>query len=154
METIKEKVLKRYKEVYDKHKVAMFFHSGLDKAIEEAIDLTLVEADKEFIRRTKKGICIICNKKDNFAKECVCGDCSLRWLEKKGELKDYIKLAEVNRVIDKEKKKVCEVFGKFEGKDWVLEKACPEEIKCEICSERKLYILDAEQLKILLRGKK
>lgn len=45
---------------------------------------------------TKKGVCIICNKKDDYSGECVCGNCSLKWLEKKGKLKDYIK-----RIIEK-----------------------------------------------------
>ena len=61
---------------------------------------TLAEAEKELINRTHKGICLICKKKDDYSKERVCGKCSLKWIEMKGMLKDYIKKEEVGKVID------------------------------------------------------
>lgn len=94
---LKEKVLKEVLKVkWDGRTKEDKLGFGLSKTI----DLTLTEAEKQFIRRTKKGICLICKKKDKFSKETVCGDCSLKWLEKKGKLKDYIKRAEVGKVID------------------------------------------------------
>lgn len=96
---IKEKVLKEIKENWNNETQIGYSQ----QAVDDTVRRTLIEADKEFIRRTKKGICLICKKKDDFSKEIVCGNCSLRWLEKKGKLKDYIKRTEVGKVIDESK---------------------------------------------------
>ncbi len=60
---------------------------------------------------------MICKKKDDYSKERVCGKCSLKWIEMKGMLKDYIKKEEVGKVIiELRKKNHITVFQELELK--------------------------------------
>ena len=61
-------------------------------------------------------------------------------------------LKEVEKVIDESKIRACQVFGKFGEGDFVVEEGCPEEKICEVCEKGKLYLMDAEKLKLRLRG--
>jgi len=60
---------------------------------------------------------------------------------------------EFERLIDEKKKRVCQVFGDFGEGDFVVEEPCPKDQPCDVCKEGELYLIDAEKLKSLIRGK-